>query len=285
MSWKIAVRLAISGLALSASLPAGTACAQVSKKTINAATIATYPPFEFKDPKTGELTGFDHDLFEAMAKKVGAKVNWIEFSFADLTSFAPLKTLRVDIYASGGMLDTPERREHGVSFINYVYDSFFFFTLSANADQFKSPDALCGKRVAISRVQVMAPLNKWSEENCTSAGKPALVWVVNENLPAMELSLKQGRADASVNGAGSLANSNKERGNIYMTIGKPLSKSIYGMAFLNENRDLGEALKKALDELIVDGTYAQLLQKWEMPVEYSSIGLASSINAGWSLSK
>ncbi|MFB6453543.1 transporter substrate-binding domain-containing protein [Bradyrhizobium tunisiense] len=285
MSLKIAVRLVMSGVALAASLATGTACAQDAQKVINGATITSYPPFEFKDPKSNELTGFDHDLFEAMAKKVGAKVKWHEFSFADLTSFSPLKTGRVDIYASGGMLDTPERREHGVSFIDYVYDSFVFFTLSANADQFKTPDALCGKRVAISRVQVMASLNKWSEENCTSAGKPALVWVVNENLPAMELSLKQGRADASVNGAGSLANSNKERANIYMTIGKPLSKNIYGMAFLNENKDLGEALKKALDELIVDGTYAQLLQKWGMAVELSSIGQTSSINAGWSLSK
>ncbi|MFB6453396.1 transporter substrate-binding domain-containing protein [Bradyrhizobium tunisiense] len=79
------------------------------KKVINAATLAYYPPFEFKDPKSNELTGFDHDLFEAMAKKLGAEVKWSEFSFADLVSFAPLKTGRVDIYASGAMTDTPER--------------------------------------------------------------------------------------------------------------------------------------------------------------------------------
>lgn len=94
--------------------------------------------------------------------------------------------------------------------------------------------------------------------------------------------MKQGRVDASVNGAGSLSNSNKVGGNLYITIGKPLDKSIYGMAFLNQSKELGEALKKALDELIADGTYAKLLQKWGLPDD-SSIGQASSINAGWSL--
>lgn len=103
MSWKIALRLVMSGLALALwpSLVAVRAHAQDAPKVINAGIHTIYPPFEFKDPKSGELMGFDHDLLEAMAKRVGATVNWSEFSFADLTSFAPLKTGRVDIYGGG----------------------------------------------------------------------------------------------------------------------------------------------------------------------------------------
>lgn len=286
MSLKIVVRFVMGGLVLAASLANGTAYAQPTKKVINAATIAYYPPFEFKEPKSGELMGLDHDLFEAMAKKAGAKVNWTEFSFADLTSFAPLKTGRVDIYASGAMTDTPERRENGVSFLDYVYESSFFVTLSANADQFKNPEALCGRNVATTRASLTLStpvVDKWSEDNCTKAGRPAVVLVGTSGTPESSLSLKQGRVSAFINGSGSTVNLNKEESNIYLTVGKPLRKSMYGMAFLNENKDLGEALKKALDELIADGTYAQLLQKWGLPVEDSSIGQTSSINAGPSL--
>lgn len=97
--------------------------------------------------------------------------------------------------------------------------------------------------------------------------------------------LKQGRVSAFVNGGGALANLNEVEGNMFSSVGKPLNKNMYGMAFLNENMKFGEALKKALDELIADGTYVRLMHKWGLPVEDSTIGQTSSINAGWSLPK
>src|SRR5271155_840928 len=135
MSSKIAVSLMMSVLAHGVSLAVSTAYAQDAQKVINAATIVTDPPLEFKDPKSGELTGFDHELFDAMAKKAGAKVNWSDFAWADQASFAPLKTGRVDI-ETGVMGDTAERREIGVSFVDFMYDAYYFYTLSADASQF-----------------------------------------------------------------------------------------------------------------------------------------------------
>lgn len=284
---KIVACLVLSGLALASGLPTGTAYAQDTKKVINAGVINYYPPLEFKDPQTGELTGFDIELFKAVAKKIGATANFVEFSFADLASFAPLKTGRVDIYASGTMTDTPERRENGVSFIDYVYDPYFFFTLSANADQFKNPEGLCGKRITNTRVsQVMiAAVDRWNDENCTKAGKPAVVLVGAATNAEQQLNLKQSRADAGFTSALLLAYQNKLQGNVYQTLGKPLIKSVIGMAFLsaNANTELADSVKKALDELIADGTYAQLLHKWGLTEDDSSIGKASSINAGPSL--
>ncbi|WP_439397527.1 transporter substrate-binding domain-containing protein [Bradyrhizobium sp. PMVTL-01] len=159
MPRKIDVCLVMIGLALAASLATGTVYAQDAQKVINAGTITYYPPFAFKDPKTNELMGFNHDLFEAMAKKLGAKVNWIEFKYADLASFAPL------------------------SFVNEVDKTHADF----------APFGRIGQRIAGIR-----------------------------------------------------------------------------------KKDLGETLKKALDELIADGTYVKLLQKWMIV----PLGPTSSINAG-----
>ncbi|MFB6453424.1 transporter substrate-binding domain-containing protein [Bradyrhizobium tunisiense] len=285
MLFKFGVRLGMSALALGLSLVTGATYAQDAKKVIKAATITNYPPYTFKDTKSGELMGFEHDLFNAMAKKVGATVKWSEFSFADLASFAPLKTGRVDIYGGAAMTDTPERRENGVSMIDYVYEPLVFFTLKTNSDQFGASDALCGKRVGSSRGSTVqtALINRWSEENCLKNGQPAVVVVPSENTPAAISMLKQGRVDAANTGGGSLSHLNE--GDIFITLGKPMHKNMYGMAYLNGSKDLGEALKKALDELIADGTYAQLLQKWGLPLEDSSIGQTSSINAGQSLPK
>ncbi|MFB6453577.1 transporter substrate-binding domain-containing protein [Bradyrhizobium tunisiense] len=285
MPLKLYMRRVMCGLAVAASLGTGTVSARDAKEVINAGDITYYAPYTFKDPQTGELMGFDHDVLEAMAKKVGAKVNWSEYSFADLLSFAPLKTGRVDIYAGAAMTDTPERRANGVSFIDFVYEPFVLFALSAKADQFKNPDGLCGKRVVVNRSGTATALVKnWSDEYCVKAGKPEVDILGSDSSATNLLMLKQGRAEASLNGAGSLSYLNKVEGNVYVPIGKPVNKNIYGMAFLNERKEFGETLKKALDELIADGTYSKLLQKWGLPDE-SSIGQTSLINAGWTTTK
>lgn len=281
MSMKAIVHLALSAIVFSAGgLAVDTALAQDSKKIVKVATIP-YPPLEFKDPKTGELTGFNHDLLDAMIKKAGMTPNWVEMSFADQATFAPLKTGRVDIYG-GTMADTPVRREAGANFLNFMYEPYYFYVLSANAAQAKNAEALCGKTVANSRssTAMVEAVQKWSDENCSKAGRPPVVQVGASNTPEQVMLLRQGRVDAGFTGVGFLLQSKRTEGDVYTPIGKPLAKMMYGFAFANSNRELGEALRKALDGLIADGTYTRLLQKWGMPVEDTSIGPASLVNAG-----
>ena len=80
------------------------------------ATQPNYPPIAYKDPATNQLTGFDIDLGEAIAKELGVKVEWQETAFAQMIS--SLQTGRVDI-AMAGMSDLPARREV-VDFVDYM---------------------------------------------------------------------------------------------------------------------------------------------------------------------
>lgn len=63
MPLKTALRRVMSGLALAlgASLVVDRAYAQDAPKLIKAGIHTIYPPFEFKDPKSGELMGYDHE--------------------------------------------------------------------------------------------------------------------------------------------------------------------------------------------------------------------------------
>lgn len=282
--WKTAIGPVLGVLAVAVSF-FGTAHAQDTRKVLNAGVVNYYVPYEFKDPKTGELKGFTHDLVEAMAKKMGVKVNFIEFSWADLASFAPLKTGRVDFYGSGIIGDTPERRESGVSFLDFAYEPYSFFTLRTKADQFKTPADFCGKQIANSRTSTLmvVAVTAWSEENCVKAGKPAVIQAGATNMPEQILMLKQGRVDAGFTGVGPVQSANETGDNAFAIVGQPLARIMYGMAFPNEKKALGDSLKKALDEVIADGTYAELFRKWNLPVESSSIGATSSINAGQSV--
>ncbi|WP_354126636.1 transporter substrate-binding domain-containing protein [Bradyrhizobium sp. RT9b] len=255
-------------LAFAFCLPVSGAYAENAKKVINAMAVTTYPPFEFADT-SGKSVGLAIDILNGIALKMGAQVNWIQSSFDQIISFAPLKTKRADVLL-GAMADTPERRS-SVNFIDYVYAPYVFYTVRTNADRFENIDALCGKRVAAPRVSVVetGAVVKWSEENCTKVGRPAIVVVPAENTPQVRLMVKQGFADAGLTGAATIAYQNTLEGNQYASLGKPVVKQLTGMAFAKDDPQFGEELKKGLAALIADGTYGQLLQKWGLTDEAS----------------
>lgn len=268
MSARSMFRLTASVLALALTLANGRADAEGARKEINAMAVTVFPPFEFANA-SGNLVGFDIDVLNGIASKMGAQVNWTQSSFAQIISFAPLKTKRTDILSSA-IGDTPERRA-SVNFIDYVYQPYVFYTLRSNAEAFANIEAVCGKRVGAIRTSVVetGAVVKWSEQNCTKAGKPAIVVVPGENTPQVRLMVKQGFADAGLTGAAIIAYQNKLEGDQFAVVGKPVMKLLTGMAFSKDDPRFGEELKQALGALIADGTYGQLLNKWGLPDDAS----------------
>lgn len=266
-------------LTLAAALSAGTALAQDAKTTINVGTITTYPPLEFKDPQTGELTGFNHDVMEAIAAKAGLTINWVEAAWAEQASFAPLKVGRMDV-ATGVMVDNPEKRAD-VSYLDFMNDPYTFYTTNQRAGEFTDLTALCGKRVAMTRGSSTtgAAVERWNEENCVKAGKPPLEQQAANSTPDQQLMLKQGRVDAGFTAKSSFAQAKLTGVDEYTALGEPLVTVMYGFPFLATNTELGDKLKAALDEVIADGTYGKLIEKWKL-TEDSSIGTTATINAG-----
>src|SRR5690606_22998145 len=112
--------LVLSALAL--ALAGGAAMAQAlperiaAKKQIVVANVPNYPPLEFKDPKTGTLTGLDIDLGNAIGKKLGVEIKWEEIGFEQMVS--SLTTGRADMILSG-MSDLPSRHET-LDFVDYL---------------------------------------------------------------------------------------------------------------------------------------------------------------------
>lgn len=264
---KFVFRFAISVSAVALSLVADSVYAQGARKVINAITITYYPPYEFKDPATNKLQGFEIDVLEAMAAKMGAKVNWIESSYAQLTSFSDIFTGRADIATA--ITDNPQRRRD-VDVLDWAYFTEVFYTLSNDAERYANIDALCGKRVGATRSSPgeMDGIARWSEENCTKAGKPAIVLVPGENTPQVRLMLESGRVDAAIISAAVLAYQNRLEGNKLAKIGTDsVIKFPSGMGISKNDPKFGADLKKALGAIIADGTYGQILRKWGLPDE------------------
>ena len=217
------------------------------------------PPFEFKDPETNKLVGFDIELTEALAALIGAKVEWRETSFDQMIS--SLTTKRLDLFL-GGMADTEERQK-SIRFLDYMSTGAQFYTLKDRAAALPSPEALCGKRVATARRTVWPEdIATWSAENCVKAGKPAIVVVGTDGSPDTRLQLKQNRADAGVQGGETLPYQNTLENGIYVPIGKVFKTNVLGMAFAKDNPELQAALLGAFKQMLADGSYQKLLAKW-----------------------
>lgn len=72
----------------------------------------TFPPFEYKDIETDEITGFDIDLIKAIAEESGFKVEVQGLGFEAL--IPALQAGTIDIIASGMTID--EARSKQVDF-------------------------------------------------------------------------------------------------------------------------------------------------------------------------
>ena len=243
----------------------------ISSSSMRVAVVPNYPPLEFRDPATNTLTGFDVDVGEAIARKLGVKIVWTETSFDQM--LPAVATGRVDAILSG-MTDLASRHE-ATSFIDYLRSGPAFFVQQSRAAEFTDMAAMCGKNVGASRrTSFPKEIAAWSEANCP--GNPIKV-VGTDGSADARIQLKQGRIDAAVQGNETLPYVIEQEPRAYATVGGPIATQLTGIAVPVKETGLQQAIASALDALIADGTYTALLAKWHL----SGNGIEkATINAG-----
>jgi len=80
----------------------------VERGKIRIGSSPDWPPYEYLDPVTGEFTGFEVELMEMIAERLGLKVEWIAMDFALIIE--EVKAMTIDLGVSG-FSTKPERME------------------------------------------------------------------------------------------------------------------------------------------------------------------------------
>jgi polar amino acid transport system substrate-binding protein len=109
--------------ATSTSAPAGSASAS-GIKLINPGKLTTctnlpYEPFQFK--QGDKVVGFDVDIVDLAAKKLGVTQDIVDIDFAVIKSGAALNAGKCDV-AAAGMTITPERQQN-IDFSDPYFDA------------------------------------------------------------------------------------------------------------------------------------------------------------------
>ncbi len=251
----VAASLALGGCSTgsgssSASGSTDTSLSDVtSKGTLVIATEGTYKPFTFHADGSGQLTGYDVEIAQAVAAKMGVKATFQETQFDGI--FAGLDAKRFDMIANQISIN-PQR--------SAKYDFSTPYTVSPGVIVTKADDnsitsfgSLKGKTTAQSLTSNYYTLAQQNGAN---------VQAVEGWAQAIAL-LRQGRVDAVVNDKLTYldyAKTNPDAG-LKIAAESP-DKSENAFAFRKGSTALVKAVDKALADLQADGTLAKISQKY-----------------------
>jgi polar amino acid transport system substrate-binding protein len=222
---------------------------------------APNPPMEYSQNGSSNWEGFDIDIVKAIAAKLG--ITTVTFDNQAFVQLLPsLTTNRVQIVASG--LSDLKSREGVANFIDYFKTGAQLFTSAANYPKASSWASLCGQTIEVNVGTSYIPdLQALSNQVCH--GKPSMkMIVVGGTIADQELQIKTGRAIAAVTAPENVGYLSTISPGDWKTIGPVFAPSYYGIAFAKSDVALFNAATRAFGDLLADGAYAKIAQKWHV---------------------
>ena len=216
---------------------------------LTVASDIPYPPFEYREG--GELVGFDIDLIEEIASRLGLETNFIDTSFD--TIFSQLAGGRFDVVIAASTI-TPERAEE-VNFSDGYYNAQQSLTVQADSGIATVDDLESGMTVA---VQNGTTGQTWAEENLPDGVD---IRAFPEG-PDGYTALEAGDVDGVINDEPTAIAEIAEREGLEVveTID---TGEVYGIAVDPANEELLEAINIVLAEMVEDGTYEEIYSRYE----------------------
>ena len=246
-----------SSSAVNATIAAEVPAAMKSKGTIDVATEAQYAPNEFVASDGHTIIGMDPDLVTALAEVMGLKAKFINANFE--TIIPGLAAGRYDLGASS-FTDTKER-EKTVDFVDYFSAGISFYAkTSANTGVEELKD-LCGKTTAVEKGTVEQEEAEKQSKECSKEGKKSVTVLSFPGQNAVNLAVSSGRAELGMADSPVVAYQIKQSNGQFKLIGKSYAFAPYGLA-IPKTSGMTAPILAALKELIANGKYKQILEKW-----------------------
>ena len=214
--------------------------------TLSVGSDIPYPPFE--QGKPGSYTGYDIELMEAIAEKVGRTAEFQDTSFD--TIFRDLAQGRFEAVASATTIT--DDREETVDFTNPYYFSEQAILVKEGSD-IDSVEKLSGTTVGVQQGTTGEEFVEEKVDEDELRSFPQGPDAVN--------ALKSGVLDAVVIDIPVAENAVEASGGIEISAAIPTEED-YGFVVSENDKELLEEMNEALDELKDDGTFTTIYEKW-----------------------
>lgn len=262
--------------AAAAALPAKYSKAGV----IKVASDIPFPPMEMFD-ENQKLTGFDYDLAQAIGGKLGVRMELMTQAFDSI--IPSLQSGKHDVIMSG-MNDTAERQQT-IDFVDYLHAGFSILVPAGNPEKITTVLDLCGRDVAVQKATVQAEILHGYDDECTATGAGPMKIAELPLETDVQTAVRSGKAIADVvdSAVAAYAAQTAGDGEMFEVVRDPSNPAGYdpvytGIGVLKKDSDLSRALLLALEAVIADGSYEEILAKYSMTdyaVDAAGINLGS----------
>nr|WP_243658770.1 transporter substrate-binding domain-containing protein [Tamaricihabitans halophyticus] len=213
-------------------------------------THLPYPPFQ--STENDEIVGFDVDVVDEVAKRIGANQVIFDTSFEGIETGQSFEIGDCDV-AAAGMTITPER-ERVMDFSDPYFDALQSLLVRTGSDISSLAD-LRGKTLGVQQ-------GTTGEEYATrEQQKNGYRTIQFEDLALLQTAVLTGRVEAGINDNGVLYDYAKD--NPKTTVSAEFDTGDrYGIAVRKGNGALLAKINEVLAQIEADGTYDQLYLKW-----------------------
>lgn len=210
------------------------------------AMSGTYKPFNYKE--NGELVGFDVEIAEAIAEKMG---------YEGTPKVTPWETilegLKIGKYdAIIGSMAITEERSKQVDFSRPYYRSGAQIFVMNDNSEINSVEDLKGKKIGVVKSSTFGDV---AREYSDQVKEYASDVIALQDLPT-------GRIDAVITDQIVGLVAKQENGLEIKEVGEPLWVDEMAIPVEKGNKELLEKINIALEEIIEDGTYDKISEKW-----------------------
>jgi len=245
--------LLLSMVLAAAALPARAADLLDTVKTRGTLRIAlegTYPPFNFKDPKTGQLAGYDVDVAKLVCARLGVKPEFVTTEWAAI--LAGLGAGKYDVIVS--QVGITSRRQQAFDFSRpYTYSAPQLIVRRNETTAYRSLADLKGRKIGVGQGSVFEQQAR------------AMPGIEVKSYPAAPENLQDlafGRIDAALNDSLMVAYLLKSSQLPIRAGARVGDVERMGIAFRKGNPTFHAAVDKALDDARADGSLRQASLKW-----------------------
>jgi arginine/lysine/histidine/glutamine transport system substrate-binding/permease protein len=236
-------------------------------------TDPTFPPFEYRNAQTNQISGFDVALMQAIGEQAGHPIEWVSLPFDGL--IPALQARSVD--ASISAMTITAKRSRAIDFSRPYFKAGQAIVVRDGEPSYRSLDELKGRRIAVQIGTTGAiEVSKVPDARVSSF----------DSTPLALQELANGNADAVVSDLPAILYAiDQARLTGLLISGEHLSTEYYGIA-VPTNSPITAAVNQALEALIDSGRYGQLYRQWfaadppTLPVEVRGLKDASSPLAG-----
>ncbi|MBE0342320.1 transporter substrate-binding domain-containing protein [Paenibacillus sp. 28ISP30-2] len=220
---------------------------------IKVGMMGTYQPYNFLNDKK-ELDGFDVDIANELAKRIGVKA---EFTAQEFSGLIPsLQKKKFDAVIS--QVTITSDREKVIDFTEpYITNNVNIIVNNKTNDITKLED-FKGKTIGVG-------LGTNDESYLRNEVLPKVgdfeIKTYDDVITSLK-DLNSGRIDATINNLYALKPIVDKNGFQIKAVGEPIKSDQAGVAINKDTPELKAALNKALKEMKEDGTYKTIFKKW-----------------------